>query len=85
MTLRHTPLGDALPALAAGKDDEARRALSHKKDDSMRGRVRSLLQANAYDAMSAFAATSYRQWRGEKLWVMMPATIVGRFLSTLKD
>ena len=61
MTIRHTPLGDALAALAAGKDDEARRALSRTVDDSIMGQALSLAlgnrsQANAYDAPSAFEA-----------------------------
>ncbi len=30
-------------------------------------------------------STSYGQWWGEKLWVMMPATVImGQFLSTFK-
>ena len=61
MTARHTPLGSALSSLAAGKDDEARRALSRMKDDSIMARALSLSlnnrpPTNAYDAPSAFEA-----------------------------
>ncbi|HVI54526.1 MAG TPA: methyltransferase domain-containing protein [Luteibacter sp.] len=59
--MRHTPLGGALSSLAAGKDDEARHALSRMKDESVMARALALALssgslANAYDAPSAFEA-----------------------------